>query len=284
MSYGATIFNVMIASPGDVPVERQLARDVIHEWNAIHSTSRGMALMPIGWETHSHPSMDDRPQGVLNRQILDQADLLVAMFWTRIGTPTGEAVSGSVEEIEKHVKAGKPAMIYFSTAPIKPDSVDEAQYSKLKEFREQLKTRGLCETYDSPNDFSDKFKRHLAMKVNNDPFFRAQARGDVAEIIAEVISTARDKIPSLSSEARRLLIEASLDRHGHILHARFINGVAVQTNGKQFVTPDDPRSRAVWEGAVEELALLGLIRDMSGKGQVYQVTREGYDVAELLRD
>src|SRR5882757_9688453 len=109
MSYNATIFNVMIASPGDVTVERNLAREAIHEWNAIHSVSRGIALMPIGWETHSHPSMEDRAQGVLNKQILNEADLLVAMFWTRIGTPTGEAVSGSVEEIERHISAGKSA-------------------------------------------------------------------------------------------------------------------------------------------------------------------------------
>jgi hypothetical protein len=126
MPYTATVFNVMIASPGDVAVERQLAREVVHNWNAIHGESRKMVLMPTGWETHSHPSMEDRAQGVLNKQILVQADLLVAIFWARLGTPTGEAVSGSVEEIERHVKAGKPAMIYFSSAPIRMNQLDEA--------------------------------------------------------------------------------------------------------------------------------------------------------------
>lgn len=37
MAYQATILNVMIESPSDVAEERQLVRDAIHKWNAIHS-------------------------------------------------------------------------------------------------------------------------------------------------------------------------------------------------------------------------------------------------------
>jgi hypothetical protein len=269
----------MIASPGDVQIERDLARDIVHEWNAIHSPSRGMALMPIGWETHSHPSMEDRAQGVLNKQILKYADLLVAIFWTRIGTPTGEAVSGSVEEIEKHIAAGKPAMIYFSSAPVRLDSVDEAQYRKLKEFKEQIQaqSRGLFETYDTPSNFADKFRRQLATKINNDAFFHTHIQGGsqhVASSVDRVVAEAAKKIPAMSDEAKTLIIEASLDRGGHILHARYINGVALQTNGKQLIADRDPRSIAAWEGALDELARLGLIKAQGDKGE---------DVAELLR-
>lgn len=37
MSFRSTIFKAMIASPSDVAQERHLAREVIHEWNAIYS-------------------------------------------------------------------------------------------------------------------------------------------------------------------------------------------------------------------------------------------------------
>ena len=50
MSYMALAVKVMIASPGDVAKERQLIRDVIHEWNAIHAEDRKIVLMPVGWE------------------------------------------------------------------------------------------------------------------------------------------------------------------------------------------------------------------------------------------
>jgi hypothetical protein len=50
MSYTALVVKVMIASPSDVPRERQLVRDVIHEWNAVHAEDRKVVLMPVGWE------------------------------------------------------------------------------------------------------------------------------------------------------------------------------------------------------------------------------------------
>src|SRR5206468_6654815 len=106
MSYTATVVKVMIASPSDVPQERRLARDVIEEWNAIHAEDRGIVLMPVGWETHSSPEMGDRPQAIINRQLLRNSDLLIAVFWTRLGSPTGAAQSGTVEEIEEHLGAG----------------------------------------------------------------------------------------------------------------------------------------------------------------------------------
>ena len=37
MAYTATVIPVMIASPGDVAEERQVIREMIHEWNDINS-------------------------------------------------------------------------------------------------------------------------------------------------------------------------------------------------------------------------------------------------------
>lgn len=71
--------------------------------------------------------MGDRPQAIINKQLLEQSDLLVAVFWTRLGSPTGATNSGTVEEIEEHLAAKKPTMLYFSSAPVRPDSVDNEQ-------------------------------------------------------------------------------------------------------------------------------------------------------------
>jgi len=284
MSYQATIFNVMIASPGDVSVERGLARDIINDWNTVHSTSRALALMPIGWETHSHPSMEDRPQGVLNKQILDDADLLVAIFWTRIGTPTGEAVSGSVEEIERHVKAGKPAMVYFSSAPVRAESVVDEQYKALLKFKDELKNRGLYAAYESTGEFAKQFARQLGLKINNDPYFNVDGAGaDRDALTDQALSEEFERIPPMSEEARTLLLEASLDRNGQILHMKMMEGEHIQTNGKQFIKDADPRTIAIWVGALNELAQLGLITGTGTRHQIFKVSREGYEVAESIK-
>lgn len=100
-------------------------------------------LLPCAWETHASPAMGDRAQAIINKQLLKQCDLLVAVFWTRLGSPTGQATSGTVEEINEHLGAGKPAMIYFSEAPVRPDSVEHAQYKALRDFREDCKRRRI---------------------------------------------------------------------------------------------------------------------------------------------
>ncbi len=126
MSYFATVFKVMIASPGDVAAERSVIRELLTEWNVVNADSRKIVLLSVGWETHSVPEMGNRPQEIINKQILHGCDLLIGVFWTRIGTATGNFASGTVEEIEEHVKTGKPAMLYFSASPVVPDVMPDA--------------------------------------------------------------------------------------------------------------------------------------------------------------
>jgi hypothetical protein len=123
LAYQATVIPVMIASPGDVLEARDIARDVIFAWNDVNSAHRKTVLMPVGWETHSSPELGSTAQDLINERILADCDLLVGIFWTRLGTPTESSASGSAEEIERHVQAGKPAMVYFSTAPVAPESL-----------------------------------------------------------------------------------------------------------------------------------------------------------------
>jgi hypothetical protein len=39
------------------------------------------------------------PQTIINQQVLDKFDLLVGVFWTRVGTSTENHLSGTIEEI-----------------------------------------------------------------------------------------------------------------------------------------------------------------------------------------
>ena len=163
----ATVIRVMIASPGDVASERQIAKQVIHDWNDIHSLDRGTVLLPISWDTHASPAMGDRAQAIINKQILSDADILIAIFWARIGTHTGVAACGMVEEITEHIAAGKPTMLYFSTAPVRQDSVDDDQFKSLRLFKETVRNQnnGLYEEYESLSEFKEKLTRQLAQTI-----------------------------------------------------------------------------------------------------------------------
>jgi hypothetical protein len=70
-------------------------------------------LHAVRWETHSYPATGERPQGIINRQIVDSGHLLIGIFGNRVGTPTGEAQSGTIEEIEQFRKTGRYVALYF---------------------------------------------------------------------------------------------------------------------------------------------------------------------------
>src|SRR3954454_3958446 len=96
MAYDSRGFRILIASPSDVQDEREIAVRLIQEWNDLNSFARKVVLLPLRWETHAAPEYGTRPQEVINRIIVDECDLLVGIFWTRIGSPTGVADSGTL--------------------------------------------------------------------------------------------------------------------------------------------------------------------------------------------
>lgn len=156
------IFRALVASPSDCAHERRLIPEVIAEWNAVHSLSNAAVIEPVLWETHSRPDLGDRPQGIINKQLVANCDLLIGAFWTRLGTPTGDAVSGTAEEIEQFRGAGKPVLLYFSGAPVVPESLDAAQYAALTEYRKSLGEQGLYFKYESLAEFRVLLQRHIA--------------------------------------------------------------------------------------------------------------------------
>ena len=152
MPFQAQTYRVLIASPSDLAEERHAATAAIYEWNALHSAAEGVVLLPVRWETHSKPETGVRPQQALNAQIVSTADILVGMFWTRYGTTTGVADSGTVEEIDQFVQASKPALLYFSRKPIDPDLIDMKQHRKLKAFKQSTRTSSTPDLLSSHRD------------------------------------------------------------------------------------------------------------------------------------
>jgi hypothetical protein len=178
MSFDSRAYRILIASPSDVDDERDIAVRVIQEWNDLHSYNRKVVLLPLRWETHTAPEYGTRPQEVINRAIVDQCDLLIGVFWTRVGSPTGISDSGTLEEIDRVAKAGKPVMLYFSKIGVDPGTLDLEQVKKLKQFKERIYPQALTESYRSIIEFRDKFAKQLELKVRD--LQRAETTGPPA--------------------------------------------------------------------------------------------------------
>jgi hypothetical protein len=168
-----------------------LLRDVLQEWNSLHAEDAHVMLLPVMWERDATPEMGDRPQGIINRQLVDASDILVGIFWTRLGTPTSEAESGTAEEIERFIRAGKPVLICFSQEPVVPNSIDAEEYERLNTFRESLKERGLFDGYSSQEELWRKataaltrtIRQRFRVEVPERPF---EASRPAARLLARI--------------------------------------------------------------------------------------------------
>lgn len=149
MPFKSDTYRILIASPSDLAEERDAATEVLNEWNVLHAATEGAVLLPVRWETHATPQSGVRPQAAINVELVAESDMLIGMFWTKLGTSTGVAVSGTVEEIDQFVAAGKPAMLYFSSRPIDPGKIDLEQQGKLREFKEETYKTALVGGFSS---------------------------------------------------------------------------------------------------------------------------------------
>lgn len=154
MTFTAQVIRVLIASPSDVTNERDAVEATMHRWNAENAEATGTVLMPVRWEVAATAESGDRPQAIINRQIVDSADILLGVFWTRLGTPTGVADSGSAEEIARSKEQGKPVALYFSTQPVAPESIDLEQLARVKKFKEREQGQGIIGEFSTPADLA----------------------------------------------------------------------------------------------------------------------------------
>lgn len=278
MAYQATILNVMIASPSDVAEERQLVRDAIYEWNAIHSKQFGIMLNPVGWETHVAPEMGNRPQEIINKRILENSDILLGIFWTRLGTETGEYVSGTVEEISKHIASQKLASIYVCDRPIPPSQITD-QYQKLQVQIREWMPSGVIHFYNDLSNFKLTIKDHLSLHIQNNEYI---------QILIEEINTNKNskEIPQAhtiepSEEMVQLLLNAG-ESEREIQFIRYLGGTKLFA-GKLSLTLNQSRELAIWENAIQELTNLGLIKDRGFKGELFDLTNEGWKAFDQLK-
>lgn len=117
------------------------------------------------WELDAVPTLGDRPQAIVNKQLVDEADILIAVFSTRLGSPTGVAASGTVEEIERLRSMNKPVFVYFSKAPV-PRDHDPEQLRLLNRYKHELSVAGLYFEFDSDEALRRMVSRHLATAMS----------------------------------------------------------------------------------------------------------------------
>lgn len=165
---------VLLASPGDVVRERAAVRNAVEEVNRTSGEHDGFRLNVKGWETHTRPAATKkgRPQDAIFEQI-GPYDIFLGIMWTRVGTPTGKAASGTIEEYEharrqwsRRRKYKPSVMFYFrSRVATEIDRLDPEQLKQVKLFKQRVFKDGLAREYGTVRAFEGMMREHLTLEA-----------------------------------------------------------------------------------------------------------------------
>lgn len=150
------IYGVFIASPSDAENERELVKKVVNNWNAEHFET-DFRYEAILWESHAKRNAG-RGQDLINEDLVDKSDLMIAIFKNRLGTPTGDFRSATLEEIDRFQKAGKPVCILFSN-----ETADNTkEYIELQTWKQNNAwNEFLTDDFSSQQDLVETVRREL---------------------------------------------------------------------------------------------------------------------------
>lgn len=161
MSFKAEVLRVLIASPSDVKEQRDEIEKEIFKWNSLYAEEKNIVLLPGRWENDVVPTYSGTdPQQIINEQLVNKCDILIGVFWTRIGSPTTNFTSGTLEEINIFIEKNKEVMVYFLDKDI-PRNFDYTEVSKVDAYKTEYQKKGVYAAYDV-----NKIKDHLFKKVN----------------------------------------------------------------------------------------------------------------------
>ena len=270
-----TFIRVFIASPGDVYQERNEACRVIHNWNAAHSMTRSVLIEPVRVETHSHAVQGGHPQDLINCQLLDRCDLLVAILWSRLGTPTNSDLSGTVQEIREfsETKGPERVLIFFCDRAL-PHSSDLSQVQAVRDFRDSIRVDGLYATYTEVTEFGSSFRHQLDLSMNH------ILGGSEFTATAERVAQPTEVL--FLPEANTILAAASMSSRPSVMLCSMLTGNELCAGDVGLNITGDERSEARWEGGLEQLEICGLVKDAGIKREVFRLTKAGFKAADQL--
>ena len=165
---------IVVASPADVTRKRELMLNHVPTrfTKDKYEDLCGARIIVMGWE--DLPSQAGYPQDTINQSLIENCDILIALFKHTLGTPTIDPItskkrakSGTAEEllyaIGQNESKKKPlAMAFYYENP--PDLIkDENESKKEKKKRKKRKKEWL-----RLGEFKDELKQKITYKLYDD--------------------------------------------------------------------------------------------------------------------
>ena len=106
--------------------------------------------------------------------------------------------------------------------------------------------------------------------------------GDIRHFL-EILVRKRVDPPSVElTEEAKTILKTSVTRFGTVHNREYGRDQNIDIGGQLLIPDQHPRTIATWFGGLKDLRQRGYIEDVSHKGEVFKITREGYTAADKL--
>ena len=170
---GRKVLKVFLASPSNLEDERLIVHKVVKRINQTIGMKLESRLQLITWEYSIYSDIGEDAQDVINKQVDDDYEIFIGMFWNSIGSPTSRSISGTVEEYERALEkhAFNPStiiMLYFKNS----NCLDSAncQSNEIDELKKKVGRDGVYYyIFSDQTEFENMIFDQLSMLIVDYP-------------------------------------------------------------------------------------------------------------------
>lgn len=189
-------YTCFISSAGDCYEERQIVKQALNDISDKYSGLTGVTIKPFTWEEDVLNEFGADGQTLIDNAA-DKADydIFLGIMRYRFGTPTHSSGSGTEHEFKKALEKKKENLdtkvtFFFYGGQMNPEDFDQNQFSKVKEFKSSIQSKGLYSDYDSIANFEKtiKSKLELLYKELYEPQISTENSISQYELIHQVLS------------------------------------------------------------------------------------------------
>lgn len=157
----------MISSPSDVMQECEIIKKTLENFSHEISTYDFIAN---SWKNSAPIDSRKSAQQQINNTVLEDADIVIAIFGLKLGSPTENYESGTIEEIERHLAKGKFTCIYFikrdiSSLDMTPKMLEDIK--KIMDFKAKIQKTRFYAQIDDLEELKSRVRKDLQYYVNN---------------------------------------------------------------------------------------------------------------------
>lgn len=153
---------LFLSSPSDITSERHMVREIV---NQLNENPRRKVQVELIEQSVVKPGFSETAQSKIN-SYFNNIDIYVGIIGGKLGTPTKEYESGTVEEFNLALKErkGKEILLYF----INETKKTKLEIDRITEFKRKISDEGFFYSeYPSKYDFQKNFRNHLEESLNN---------------------------------------------------------------------------------------------------------------------